>query len=53
VARLALRTIWYVATRMITVGHFMNQRYFAFDQPVLIKPPTTHTRTPSRAHARR
>jgi hypothetical protein len=28
-----------LAMRMITVGHFMNQRYYAFDAPVRIQPP--------------
>jgi copper transport protein len=28
-----------LAMRMITVGHFMNQRYYAFDTPLVIRPP--------------
>lgn len=39
--RIDLASMRVVAMRMITVGHFMDQRYFAFNAPVRIRPPIT------------
>ncbi len=37
--RIDLASMRVLAMRMITVGHFMDQRYYAFDAPVRIRPP--------------
>jgi hypothetical protein len=37
--RIDLTSMRVLAMRMITVGHFMDQRYYAFDTPVRIRPP--------------
>ncbi|MHB8659916.1 MAG: CopD family protein [Solirubrobacteraceae bacterium] len=37
--RIDLTSMRVLAMRMITVGHFMDQRYYAFDAPVRIRPP--------------
>jgi copper transport protein len=38
------RTQRVIRSRLITNGHFMTQRYFAFNQPARIKPPVPGTR---------
>lgn len=38
--RIDLASMRVLAMRMITVGHFMDQRYFAFNAPVRIRPPS-------------
>jgi len=37
--RIDLASMRVLAMRMITVGHFMDQRYYAVDTPVRIRPP--------------
>lgn len=38
--RIELSTGRVLKDRMITKAHFMNRRYFAFDEPIEIKPPS-------------
>lgn len=42
--RVDLASMRVVAMRMIAPGHFMDQRYFGFDEPVQIRPPTLRGR---------
>jgi copper transport protein len=46
--RIDLTSMRVLAMRMITVGHFMDQHYHAFDAPAQIHPPPTGRRTSAR-----
>jgi copper transport protein len=44
--QIELSTGWVLKDRMITKAHFMDRRYFAFNEPVEIEPPSRSVPTP-------